>query len=95
MMAAETTKRGPGRPRRVEALLPPPPPPQTPPAPRKAAPGADLLTLDEAADFLRMSRRSLERALTEGKGPPSVKPPRSRRYFLREDLQRWLDEARA
>jgi excisionase family DNA binding protein len=48
-----------------------------------------MLTTHEAADYLRLSRRTLERLRVSGLGPKFVKCGRSIRY--REvDLREWI-----
>jgi predicted DNA-binding transcriptional regulator AlpA len=48
-----------------------------------------LLNQREAADFLRLSQRTLERFRLTGDGPPYVKAGR-RVAYRREDLDRWI-----
>lgn len=100
-----TTKRG-GRPRRYP--LPPPkkaratpasqnkPPPEPPasagPDEGDAPEQKDLLTKDEAAEFLRISPRSLRRLRSDGTGPKAVQVTSRREFYRREDLEEWLRE---
>jgi excisionase family DNA binding protein len=48
-----------------------------------------MLTVHEAADYLRLSRRTLERYRTSGFGPKFVKCGRSVRY-RQSDLEEWI-----
>jgi excisionase family DNA binding protein len=48
-----------------------------------------MLTVHEAADYLRLSQRTLERLRTSGLGPKFVKCGRSIRYRL-TDLDQWI-----
>ncbi|WP_029032434.1 helix-turn-helix domain-containing protein [Salinarimonas rosea] len=50
-----------------------------------------LLTLDEAAKHLRVSRRHLMTLLSDGKGPPTVALGR-RKLIRPAALDRWLAE---
>ena len=50
-----------------------------------------LLNQREAADFLRLSQRTLERFRLTGDGPPFVKTGR-RVAYRREDLDRWITD---
>jgi excisionase family DNA binding protein len=50
----------------------------------------DLLTLAEAADQLRVSRRTLERYMTEG-SLPVVRLPSGHRRIRRADLEAMID----
>lgn len=72
----------------------------SPQAPKKevGSPGDDdrLLTSDEAAEYVRLSRRTLERYRVTGGGPNYVKlgPGLRARVVYREaDLKAWLDGA--
>ena len=50
-----------------------------------------VLTTKEAAEFLRVSERTLQRWRDEGRGPRFTEPePRVIRY-LEADLVRWLE----
>jgi predicted DNA-binding transcriptional regulator AlpA len=102
-----TTKRG-GRPRRYPLPPPKKAratpasqtkPPPEPPAPAPAGPDEaealeqkDLLTKDEAAEFLRISPRSLRRLRSDGTGPRAVQVTSRREFYRREDLEEWLRE---
>ena len=48
-----------------------------------------MLTVLEAAEYLRLSRRTLERYRTSGLGPKFVKCGRSVRY-RQSDLDQWI-----
>lgn len=48
-----------------------------------------LLTSDEVADLLKVTRNTLERWRREGEGPPAMKIGRQVRYDENE-LQTWL-----
>jgi excisionase family DNA binding protein len=48
-----------------------------------------MLTVHEAADYLRLSRRTLERLRVSGLGPKFVKCGRSVRY-RQSDLDEWI-----
>jgi excisionase family DNA binding protein len=52
----------------------------------------ELLTVPEAARYLRVSTRTLDRWRAEGIGPPSIKLPSGGRRYRRADLDRWLAE---
>jgi excisionase family DNA binding protein len=52
----------------------------------------ELLTVEEAARYLRVSRRTLDRWQAESIGPPSIKLPSGARRYRRTDLDRWLTE---
>jgi hypothetical protein len=45
------------------------------------------LTLDETAEWLRCSRRTLERLLASGSGPPVIRLSDRRLIFRRADLR--------
>jgi excisionase family DNA binding protein len=49
----------------------------------------DALTMEEAAEALRVSRRHLHKLMTDGDGPPVVRLGR-RKIIRREALQQWL-----
>ena len=57
--------------------------------------GDRLLTTEETADYLNVSRRTLSRWLREGIGPPSIKLPSGARRYRKADLDRWIAEHRA
>jgi excisionase family DNA binding protein len=48
-----------------------------------------MLTTHEASDYLRLSRRTLERLRVEGTGPKFVKIGRCVRY-IKSNLDDWL-----
>lgn len=53
----------------------------------------DLLTKQEVADLLHVSRRTIDRWAAAGKGPPSVVLPASgRRRWRRSAVLAWLAE---
>ena len=54
----------------------------------------DLMTIEQAARYLNVSRRTLVRWTTEGIGPPSIKLPSGARRYRRVDLDQWLMEHR-
>ena len=51
----------------------------------------DILTIAEAADAIRVSRRHLQTIMKNGDGPPVVRLGR-RLIIRRETLRRWLAE---
>ena len=57
--------------------------------------GDRLLTTEETADYLNVSRRTLQRWLYEGIGPPSIKLPSGARRYRKADLDRWIAEHQA
>jgi excisionase family DNA binding protein len=59
------------------------------------AAGERLLTVTETAEYLRVSRRTLDRWLAEGIGPPSIKLPSGARRYRKADLDRWIAEHQA
>ena len=61
----------------------------------RASRGERLLTTEEAADYLNVSRRTLARWLAEGIGPPSIKLPSGARRYRKADLDRWIAEHQA
>jgi predicted DNA-binding transcriptional regulator AlpA len=52
---------------------------------------SEILTKAEAAEFIKVSERSLSRRHAEGKGPPRIKVGRQVRY-LKSSLLAWLRE---
>ena len=70
--------------------LRPPAVPATAPAPTSSAPPARYLTNDEAAAFLRLSPRTLEKQRVIGGGPRFRKFGRRVMYAL-VDLEAWAD----
>lgn len=61
------------------------------PAPSFGNDGSPFLTQIEAANFLRLSPRTLERMRISGQGPPFVAAGRRRIYRI-VDLQEWANE---
>ena len=55
---------------------------------------AELLTIPEAADLARMSRRSLESLIAQGTGPATVRMGRRMVRIWRTDLLAWIDSHR-
>lgn len=55
--------------------------------------GSMLLTVEEAADWMRLSPSYLNKMRVTGDGPPFFKPGR-RVLYRRGDLDRWLDARR-
>jgi len=53
---------------------------------------SEHLTLDETAEWLRCSRRTVERLLETGSGPPVIRLSDRRLIFRRADLRSWLDD---
>lgn len=49
----------------------------------------ETLTISEAADFIRVSRRHLQKLMADGDGPPVVQLGR-RKIIRREALRQWL-----
>jgi DNA-binding transcriptional MerR regulator len=49
-----------------------------------------LLTQRQAAEYLNLSIRTLQRWRTEGIGPPSIVLPNGYRRYRRSTLDRWL-----
>ena len=54
----------------------------------------ELLTIPEAADLARMSRRSLEALIAQGAGPATVRIGRRMVRIWRTDLVSWIDSHR-
>jgi excisionase family DNA binding protein len=52
----------------------------------------ELMTIEQAARYLNVSRRTLVRWQTEGIGPPSIKLPSGGRRYRRAALDAWLLE---
>ena len=48
------------------------------------------LTLNEAAEWLRCSTRTLQRLLETGRGPPVIRLSERRLIFRIADLRQWL-----
>jgi excisionase family DNA binding protein len=57
-------------------------------------PDAELLTIPEAAELARMSRRSLEALIAQGAGPATVRMGRRMVRIWRRDLLAWIDAHR-
>lgn len=55
---------------------------------------AELLTLAEAADLARMSRRTLESLIAQGTGPATVRIGGRMVRIWRTDLLTWIDSHR-
>ena len=55
---------------------------------------AELLTLAEAAEAARMSRRTLESLIAQGSGPATVRIGRRMVRIWRTDLVTWIDSHR-
>jgi excisionase family DNA binding protein len=55
-------------------------------------PREDLLTPPEAARYLRVSRRTLDRWHQTGIGPRSIKLPSGARRYRLADLDRWIKD---
>ena len=53
-----------------------------------------LLTQRQAAEYLNLSIRTLQRWRTEGIGPPSIVLPNGYRRYRRSALDRWLAKHR-
>jgi excisionase family DNA binding protein len=53
-----------------------------------------LLTPQQAAEYLNISPRTLAAWRQRGVGPPSIKLPSGARRYRRADLDRWLAEHR-
>jgi hypothetical protein len=81
---------------RITSRIDDPSTPQATPEPPKPhqKPDRKLLTTPEAAEFLRLSPRTLERFRVEGTGPRYTKAgpgKRARVLYRRDDLEAWLD----
>jgi predicted DNA-binding transcriptional regulator AlpA len=63
-----------------------------PPSPASAQRPLDRehLTLNEAAEWLRCSTRTLQRLLEDGTGPPVIRLSQRRLIFRMADLRAWL-----
>ena len=53
--------------------------------------GVSIMSLGEAARAIGVSAESLRRWTKEGK-IPSLRSPGGWRYFLREDIEKWIQE---
>jgi excisionase family DNA binding protein len=62
---------------------------------RKKMSDHDLLTQTEAAKFVRLSERTLQRLIEDGRGPARLKLSERRVGFLKSDLLQWLQSLRA
>ena len=51
-----------------------------------------LFLQQEAAEYLRVGVRTLQRWAREGIGPPSIKLPSGGRRYRKSDLDHWLSE---
>jgi hypothetical protein len=51
---------------------------------------SEHLTLDETAEWLRCSTRTLQRLLETGSGPPLIRISERRLIFRKADLRSWL-----
>jgi predicted DNA-binding transcriptional regulator AlpA len=60
------------------------------PVDRIAITESEHLTLDETAEWLRCSTRTLQRLLETGRGPPLIRISERRLIFRKADLRRWL-----
>jgi DNA-binding transcriptional MerR regulator len=56
--------------------------------------GEQLLTPQQAADYLNISLRTLASWRQRGIGPPSIKLPSGARRYRRGDLDRWIADHR-
>ena len=59
-------------------------------ADRAAITESEHLTLDETAEWLRCSTRTLQRLLETGRGPPLIRISERRLIFRKADLRSWL-----
>jgi hypothetical protein len=59
---------------------------------RTATTESEHLTLDETAEWLRCSTRTLQRLLETGNGPPVIRLSERRLIFRVADLRSWLSE---
>ncbi len=51
---------------------------------------SEALTIEEAAEFIRVSQRHLHKLMSKGDGPPVIQLGR-RRIIRREALRQWLE----
>jgi len=54
-----------------------------------------LLTKTQVAELLAVSRRTIDRMVTAGTGPPMVVLPSGRRRWRKLDVLAWIEEHRA
>jgi excisionase family DNA binding protein len=73
----------------IDSPLPRPTVPVATPQPASAA-GPEFLTTEEAADYLRLSPRTLEKQRVLG-GGPRFRKFGARVLYARDDLRRWAD----
>jgi predicted DNA-binding transcriptional regulator AlpA len=59
-------------------------------ADRTAITESEHLTLDETAEWLRCSTRTLQRLLETGRGPPLIRISERRLIFRKADVRSWL-----
>ncbi len=50
----------------------------------------EAVTIGEAADLIRVSRRHFQKIMADGNGPPTIRLGR-RRIIRREALRQWLE----
>ena len=72
----------------MKPKLPPPAPPASQPHP------SALVTEEDAATFLSVSMRSLQRWRAEERGPPFVKLHERRVHYRLSDLEAWVEPRR-
>jgi excisionase family DNA binding protein len=54
-----------------------------------------LLTKAQLAELLNVSRRTVDRMVAAGTGPPPVILPSGRRRWRKGDVRHWIDQRRA
>lgn len=59
-------------------------------APAPFGPPAAYLTTSEAADYIRVTKRWLEKLRQIGGGPPYCKPGLKKILYRRDDLDEWV-----
>ena len=59
---------------------------------RKTTPVTELLTVDEVAEILRVSRKRLYDWRYRGEGPPAFRLNSGELRYPREELTEWLDD---
>lgn len=52
----------------------------------------EIMTVDEAADFLRVCRRTLEYMRRDGRGPSFVHLGGRRIGYRRSDIDQWIEQ---